>query len=70
MYISWPYIIELGLKPDLVYNLSVVASTAFRLPFSLSLAFTFIILTIILTLRIRVRLYQPLAVTISLTLEY
>jgi hypothetical protein len=32
LYISWPYIVELGFKPDLVYNPSVVAPTAISLP--------------------------------------
>ena len=68
MYISWPYILELGLKPDLVYNPSVVASTTFSLhPLSV-LSLLLLVLFLCVALRIRRHLPLPIEVTVTVRL--
>jgi hypothetical protein len=53
MYISWPCILELGLKPDLVYNPSVIASKAFSLHPLTLLSLLLLVLFLYVALRIR-----------------
>ena len=65
MYISQPYILELGLKPDLVYNPRRVASTANSLPFISLIALFILVLFLCIALQIRRELLLPIEVTIS-----
>jgi hypothetical protein len=60
----------LGLKPDLVYNPSVVAPQSIVMALSFTLSLYLIILAVFLTLRVRVCLYNPFAITFGITLEY
>ena len=60
--------LELGLKPDLVHNLSV-APTIFSVA-SLTICFTLILFSLILTIRLRLHLGLPLQVALTATLEY
>ena len=60
--------LELGLKPDLVYNPSV-ASTVFSVA-SITLCFTLILFSIILTIRLRLCLSLPLQIALIATLKY
>ena len=60
--------LELGLKPDLVYNPSV-ASTVFSVA-SFTICFTLILFAFILTIRLRLRLSLPLQIALVATLEY